>query len=149
MKSQRQERILQIIAQERIETQNQLIDALRRRGMPSTQATVSRDMRELRLVKELGTDGSYRYVPPADTAVGDHTERLRTIFRESVNSYACAQNLVVVKTLPGLANAACAALDSMEINGMVGSIAGDDTIFLAMTDTPTAERFCRELHELV
>ena len=149
MKSERQEMILRVIAEQRIETQNQLIRALREAGFSSTQATVSRDMRELRLVKELGEDGSYRYVCPADGAVGDHADRLRTIFKESVVSFTSAQNLVVVKTLSGLANAACAAIDAMEIHGLAGSLAGDDTIFLAMADAAAAEAFCRELQELI
>ncbi len=149
MKSERQEQILKIISTRRIETQNQLIQALKASGFPSTQATVSRDMRELRLVKELGEDGSYRYVSPADGGMNDHADRLRTIFRESVISFTNAQNLVVIKTLSGLASAACAAIDAMEIHGMVGSIAGDDTMFLAMQDTAAAEQFCRELHDLL
>jgi len=107
-------------------------------------------MRELRLVKKLSDDGSYRYVSPGDaTELPDHAERLRTIFRESVSSCCCAQNLVVVKTLAGLANAACAAIDSMDVPGMAGSLAGDDTIFLAMTDNKAAEQFCQEILNLL
>ncbi|MBR4692295.1 MAG: arginine repressor [Oscillospiraceae bacterium] len=150
MKNERQLQILRIIAQEPIETQNQLIRALRQAGIKSTQATVSRDMRELRLVKKLSEDGSYRYVCPEEPSEApDHSGRLRTIFRESVASCCCAQNLVVVKTLPGLANAACAAIDSMEVPSMAGSLAGDDTIFLAMTDNAAAERFCEEIRALL
>ncbi len=150
MKNERQLQILRIIAEEPIETQNQLIQALHQAGIKSTQATVSRDMRELRLVKKLSDDGSYRYVCPEEAAeTPDHSERLRTIFRESVASCCCAQNLVIVKTLSGLANAACAAIDSMEVPSMAGSLAGDDTIFLAMTDNAAAERFCAEIQELI
>ena len=92
MKGKRQEKILQIISEQQIETQNQLIQALRDAGFDSTQATVSRDMRELHLVKEMNSDGSYHYVCPTSgsTAVVNHTERLRTIFRESVISFHCA-----------------------------------------------------------
>ena len=150
MKNERQDKILQIITENRIETQNQLIQALREAGVRSTQATVSRDIRELRLVKEPDEDGVSRYVCPAEqTALPDHSERLRTIFRESVTSCCCAQNIVVVRTLSGLANAACTAIDSMEVPDMVGSLAGDDTIFLAMTDNAAAERMCREMQELL
>ncbi len=150
MKNERQLQILKIIAERPIETQNQLIEALREAGMKSTQATVSRDMRELRLVKKLNDDGSYRYVCPEEPSdVPDHSARLRTIFRESVASCCSAQNLVIVKTLSGLANAACAAIDSMEVPGMAGSLAGDDTIFLAMTDNAAAERICEEIRELI
>ena len=150
MKNERQDKILQIITENRIETQNQLIQALREAGVRSTQATVSRDIRELRLVKEPDEDGVSRYVCPAEqTALPDHSERLRTIFRESVTSCCCAQNIVVVRTLSGLANAACTAIDSMEVPDMAGSLAGDDTIFLAMTDNAAAERMCREMQELL
>lgn len=148
MKNDRQAKILQIIAEQQIETQNQLIQALRDAGCASTQATVSRDMRELRLVKELVEDGHYRYVAPSLHS-GGHKDRLRTIFRESVTSFHCAQNLVVIKTLPGLASAACAAIDTMEIPGLVGSLAGDDTMFLAMEDNAAAARFRQELQDLL
>lgn len=150
MKNERQLQILKIISEQHIETQNQLIQALHAAGVKSTQATVSRDMRELRLVKKLHEDGSYHYVSPSETTeLPDHSVRLRTIFRESVSSCCCAQNLVVVKTLSGLANAACTAIDSMEVPGMVGSLAGDDTIFLAMADNAAAERFCGEILDLL
>ena len=150
MKNDRQLQILKIIAERPIETQNQLIQALREAGVKSTQATVSRDMRELRLVKKMSDEGVYRYVCPDELPeVPDHSGRLRTIFRESVSSCCCAQNLVIVKTLSGLANAACAAIDSMEVEGMAGSLAGDDTIFLAMVDNTAAERFCGEIQELI
>ncbi len=150
MKNERQLLILKIIAEKPILTQNQLIRALQEAGVKSTQATVSRDMRELRLVKKMDADGSYRYVCPEEsTEYANHAGRLRTIFRESVASCCCAQNLVIVKTLSGLAGAACAAIDSMEVPGMAGSLAGDDTIFLAMTDNAAAESFCDEIRELI
>lgn len=149
MKSIRQEKILEIITTREIETQNQLIEALAEAGLSSTQATVSRDMRELRLVKELTPGGKYKYVSPSEGGVMDYAERLRNIFRESVTSYACAQNIVVVKTLPGSANAACSALDSMSIKTLVGSLAGDDTMFLAMTDVQAAELFCAEIKTML
>lgn len=148
MKNERQLLILRLIAENRIETQNQLIEAMERAGVRSTQATVSRDMRELRLVKELDADGFYHYVSAAEpSAAPAHRDRLSTIFRQSVSTCACAQNIVVVKTLAGMANAAGAAIDSMAVEGMVGSLAGDDTIFVAMTDKEAAERFCREIRE--
>lgn len=149
MKSYRQEKILEIITTQEIETQNQLIEALAAEGLASTQATVSRDMRELRLVKELSANGKYKYVSPAEGGVMDYAERLKTIFRESVTSLACAQNIVVMKTLPGMANAACSAIDSMSIRTIVGSLAGDDTAFLAMTDSQAAELFCAEIKTML
>ena len=149
MKSFRQEKILEIITTQEIETQNQLIEALAKEGLSSTQATLSRDIRELRLVKELGPNGKHKYVSPAEGGVMNYAERLRTIFRESVTSLACAQNIVVIKTLPGMANAACSAIDSMTIRTIVGSLAGDDTAFLAMTDQQAAEVFCAEIKTML
>ncbi|MBR5115240.1 MAG: arginine repressor [Oscillospiraceae bacterium] len=149
MKSFRQEKILEIITTQEIETQNQLIDALAKEGLSSTQATLSRDIRELRLVKELGPNGKHKYVSPAEGGVMNYAERLRTIFRESVTSLACAQNIVVIKTLPGMASAACSAIDSMAIRTIVGSLAGDDTAFLAMTDSQAAEVFCAEIKTML
>jgi transcriptional regulator of arginine metabolism len=149
MKTARQYKILEIIASREIETQNQLIDALREYGFYSTQATVSRDIRELRLVKELGDNGRSKYVAPSEISSVDFSDRLKSIFRESVTSCACAQNLVVIKTLPGLANAACAAIDSMEIKHLIGSLAGDDTVFLAMVDNTAAEAFCNDIKSML
>lgn len=149
MKSLRQEKIVEIISKRNIETQNQLMSALLAEGIKSTQATLSRDIRDLHLVKELTGDGSYRYVLGGRDGVSDFDQRLKKIFRESVVDYAVAQNIIVIKTLPGLANAACSALDNMEIHNLVGSIAGDDTAFLAMKDNASAEHFCKEIESLL
>ena len=149
MKNARQKKILEIIAEREIETQNQLITALEEYGFKSTQATVSRDMRELRLVKELSKTGGYKYAVPAENSSLNYTDRLRTIFRESVTSCASAQNLVVLKTLPGLAPAACSAIDAMNIRQLVGTLAGDDTAFLAMEDAAAARSFVGEIHAIL
>ena len=149
MKSARQEKILEIIRSRDIETQNQLMDELLAQGIKSTQATLSRDIRDLHLVKEMSASGSYRYVSGGKDSVSDYDTRLKKILRESVVDYAVAQNIVVIKTLPGLANAACAALDSMTIHNLVGSLAGDDTAFLAMKDNASAEHFFREIENLL
>ena len=103
MKSTRQNIILQIIAEQEIETQNQLMDVLAQRGVPSTQATLSRDIKELHLTKTLAPSGKYRYAAPAADEFPGYDERLKKIFRECVTSYAEAQNIIVIKTLPGLA----------------------------------------------
>ena len=149
MKSFRQEKIVEIISKRNIETQNQLMTALLAEGIKSTQATLSRDIRDLHLVKELTADGSYRYILGTKDGASDFDQRLKKIFRESVVDYAVAQNILVIKTLPGLANAACTALDNMEINNLVGSIAGDDTAFLAMKDNASAEHFFKEIASLL
>lgn len=149
MKNARQSIILQLISEAEIETQAQLIAALKERGISSTQATLSRDMRELQLVKELGSNGKYHYVQSGRLKSNENEVRLRKIFKESVTSYTTAQNLVILKTLPGLANAACATLDTMQIDNLAGTIAGDDTAFLAMKDSQSAIEFCREIDEMI
>ena len=148
MKTSRQSLIMQIIAEEDIETQAQLIQALAQRGVSSTQATLSRDIKELQLVKELGSNGKYHYVVSGKAKSSDRELRLRKIFRESVTSYNVAQNIIVIKTLPGLASAACSTLDSMHIESLAGTLAGDDTAFLAMKDNKAAEDFCHEIEEM-
>lgn len=149
MKSSRQEKILEIISSRDVETQSQLIDELQACGVKSTQATLSRDIKELRLVKELTSAGQYRYVAASREELTDFDLRLKKIFRESVTSHATAQNILVIKTLPGLAPAACAALDGMQIDGLVGTLAGDDTAFIAMKNIEAAEDFEREIEKLL
>ena len=149
MKNNRQAKILEIISKKDIETQNQLMEALNEEGVRSTQATLSRDIKQLRLVKELSPNGSYRYAVPTSGELSDVEERLRKIFRECVTSFAVAQNIVVIKTLPGLANAACSTMDSMNIEDLVGTIAGDDTAFLAMKSTAAAEHFIGVIRDMM
>ncbi len=148
MKRARQAEILNIIQTVDVETQEQLLDELKARGYSATQATISRDIKELRLVKEL-SGGGYRYASSEKKGMADSDTRLRNIFKEGVTSVDLAQNIVVVRTMPGLASAACSALDSMEIPGMVASLAGDDTGILIMRDNDAAERFNQEVHKLL
>jgi len=149
MKKERQKAVLRVIAAADVETQNQLIEELAKEGIESTQATVSRDIKELHLIKELTSRGTYRYAVSDRPDSQNNTVRLKAIFKESVTSYANAQNIVVIKTLPGLAPAACGVIDSMGIRNIVGSIAGDDTGFLAMNDVSAAEKFCKEIEEML
>jgi len=145
MKNERQERILEIISKESIETQEQLIERLRKQGMASTQATISRDIKQLHLIKEPAGGGRYRYAISEHKAKLNFADRLQTILRESIVNADCAQNLVVLKTMPGLAGAAGAAFDGMDTPTKVGTIAGDDTLLIIMRDTESAEEFCREI----
>lgn len=151
MKEQRQAMILEIVQNQEIETQEQLLNELQKRGICCTQATISRDIKELHLVKELASNGggNYKYSVSRQSTKSDLSDRLQTIFREGVTSFDYAQNLVVLKTMPGLANAAAAAMDRMELPAMVGSIAGDDTVMLIMRTTQDAERFCGELRAMM
>ena len=149
MKPGRQSVILEMITEQDIETQNQLLQALAARGVKSTQATLSRDIKDMRLVKELGPNGNYRYTAAVSKPVADDFEqRLKKIFKESVVSYDVAQNLFIIKTMPGLAPAACSAMDSMDVKGLVGTLAGDDTAFLAMRDSESAQALYHEIEML-
>jgi transcriptional regulator of arginine metabolism len=149
MKNARQTEILNIIQTIDVETQEQLLAELKQRGYSATQATISRDIKELRLIKELTSQGGYRYKQTdRHSSIGSET-RLRNIFKEGVVSVDVAQNIVVVRTMPGLASAACSALDGMEIPGMVGSLAGDDTGILIMRDNGAAQDFSGEVHKLL
>ena len=149
MKLDRQNVIMEIISKQDIETQNQLLEALAARGVKSTQATLSRDIRDMRLIKELGPNGNYRYVMAASQDNSDLDVRLKKIFKECVLSYDLAQNILVIKTLPGLAQAAGSTLDGMDIPGLVGTIAGDDTAFLALKDPDAAVKLYHELEQLL
>ena len=149
MKLDRQNVIMEIITKQDIETQNQLLEALAARGVKSTQATLSRDIRGMRLIKELGPNGNYRYVMAASQDSTDLDARLKKIFKECVLSYDLAQNILVIKTLPGLAQAAGSTLDGMDIPGLVGTIAGDDTALLALKDPDAAVKLYHELEQLL
>ena len=149
MKNDRQAMILEIISQENIETQEQLLARLQERGISSTQATISRDIKQMHLIKEPVGHGVYKYAVSGNRTKLNFAEKLRTIFRESITSIACAQNIVVIKTMPGLASAACSALDNMDITYMVGSLAGDDTAFLLMQDADSAAAFCEEIRAML
>ena len=149
MKSKRQQEILRIIGEKDVETQDQLLSELKARGVQSTQATISRDIKELHLVKELTGYAVYKYAVSERKTSLNFAERLRTIFKEGVTSFDLAQNIVVIKTMPGLASAACAALDGMELPDVVGSLAGDDTAILIMRTNEAAVSFCDEIHKML
>ena len=148
MKNDRQAKILEIIEQEAIDTQEQLQQRLQELGITCTQATISRDIKQLHLIKEPVGQGRYRYTVSSQRTRLNVADKLRTIFRESIVSIDYAQNIVVIKTMAGLANAA-AAVDGMNVSYMVGSLAGDDTALLVMRDAESARNFCEEVHEMI
>lgn len=148
MKPGRQSVILEVIAEQDIETQSQLMAALAERGIKSTQATLSRDIKDLRLVKELSPNGNYRYTQVERQKSDEAIAKLKRIFRESVVSYDVAQNLFIIKTIPGLAPAACSAIDGMKLENIVGTLAGDDTAFLALRDNEAAQQLFKEIQDL-
>ena len=149
MKSKRQSTLLKLIEQYDISTQSELTEFLNKEGYNATQATISRDIKELRLVKAVGANGKSKYVVSHSATDSGFSERLLTIFRESVLSYDNAQNIVVIKTMPGLASAACSALDGMHLADVVGTIAGDDTGFLVLRSTDSAKAFCDDLKRML
>jgi len=149
VKSQRQAKIMEIISTRNVETQEQLLELLQKEGFRGTQATISRDIKELRIVKELSSLGTYRYTASSSEVSGSFTSRLNTIFRECVTGFDYAQNIIVVRTLPGLASAAGSAIDSMNLSTVVGSISGDDTVMIVMRDNNAAAAFCGEIKNLL
>ena len=149
MKTQRQAKIMEIISNQDVETQEQLLDVLRNAGFNSTQATISRDIKELRIVKELTSFGTYRYTTSSNELNGSFSSRLNTIFRECVTGFDYAQNMVVIHTMPGLASAAASAIDAMNMSIILGTLAGDDTVFVVMKDTNAAAAFCGEIKMLL
>ena len=110
MKSKRQEKILELIADHSVQTQEQLLAELNEAGFCTTQATISRDIKQLRIIKELGPNGIYRYATAPKPAEHTFSAKLNLIFRQCITSVEYAQNMIVVKTMPGLANGAAAAL---------------------------------------
>ncbi len=129
MKSSRQLVILELIREKDVETQEELADELRNKGFQVTQATVSRDIKELRLLKVLSSTGAYKYAT-ADKAESGLSERFIRVFSDSVMSMSHAYNQIVIKTLSGSANAAAEAVDSLNWPEIMGTLAGDNTIFL-------------------
>ena len=140
---------MEIISLKDIETQEQLLEELRAAGFNSTQATISRDIKELRIIKELTSFGVYRYTSSTKETGNSFSAKLNTIFRECIISFDYAQNITVIRTLPGLANAAASAIDSMGMSVVLGTIAGDDTVFIVMRDGNAAAAFCGEIQNLL
>lgn len=148
MKINRHQKILELIKLYPINTQEELLEKLRAEGYSVTQSTVSRDIKSLRLQKSLSQDGKYRYIAP-EVKSFETKSSFTGILSSSVISAEAAVNLVVVKTYSGMASAACAAIDSMEFAGVIGSLAGDDTIFIACTDNASANDFVLSLNKLL
>ena len=148
MKSGRHAKILEIISEYPIETQDEIILRLKEAGYKATQATISRDIKDLRLVKTLGSDGKYRYISDM-SRTADPRNGFEQLFSGSVVSVDCAQNIVVIKTFSGMANAVCASMDSTENAAVVGTIAGDDTIFVACRSAESAAELNESLKQYI
>lgn len=147
MKSERHTMILDLIEHNDVQTQEELADRLKQMGVSATQATVSRDIKELRLIKVLSDDGNYRYAT-VEKAEAGLKERFRRIFSDSVVTIASSVNIIVIKTLSGSANAAAEAIDSLRWNEIMGTIAGDNTIFMVIKDVKSVPDVMKRLGAL-
>ena len=147
MKSARHQAILQLIEQYPIDRQEELLRHLRKMGYDVTQATVSRDIRELRLVKASTGGGNYRYVVShaGGSSKAHPSNRFETIFKESVVHVDYAGHVVLVKCFSGMANAACEVFDALHWDNVVGTLSGDDTFFVLMRTEEAACQICKEL----
>ena len=148
MKTERQNRILELVSKYEIETQEDMIDRLRSEGYMVTQATVSRDLKELKLTKALTAHGTYRYC----VAHGrNHTGsvKLNNAMADSILHVDYSMNNVVLKTYPGLAQAVASAIDSMNMHSILGCVAGDDTIIIITRDTECSAEISKKIRELM
>lgn len=148
MKKNRQEKMLELISRYEIETQDELIERLREHGYEVTQATVSRDIRELKIAKMTTGRGTYRYVLPKHSQAETGT-RFSVSVLDSIVSVDHANNLVVIRTYPGLANAVGVGIDGMNLQRVLGCVAGDDTILLVARDEESACAIEERLEELL
>lgn len=150
MKNARHQKILELIGQHSIDRQEELLAHLKDAGFDVTQATVSRDIRELRLIKTSSGDGGYRYMAASGMPKSTHTpSRFETIFRESVLRVDYAGHTVLVKCYTGMANAACEVFDAMVWSDVVGTLSGDDTFFVLMRTENAAEAITKEIRKYI
>ena len=148
MKTRRQAKVLELIQRNDVETQEELAAELVREGFQVTQATVSRDIRELKLTKIAMDNGKQKYAVITDADSG-MMEKYARVLREGFISMDLAKNIVVIKTVSGMAGAVCAAIDAMKFQEMVGSIAGDDTIICIIRDDEEAVKIMKKLRKIV
>lgn len=148
MKTGRQAKILEIIKKFHVETQEELSSYLEKEGFAATQATVSRDIRELRLTKISDNNGRQRYAVLADADTG-LTGKYARVLQEGFLSMDHAENIVVIKTVSGMASAVCAAIDAMKIEELLGSLAGDDTILCVIRSADDAGNFMKRLRKMI
>lgn len=148
MRYARQNKILEIINSYEVETQDKLVELLKKSGYQATQATISRDIKELQLIKTLSPSGRYKYTVGA-MPEQPLSERFVTIFKETITSINSSGNLIVVKTLSGCAQAAGEAIDTMRFPHVIGSIAGDNTILLVVNDPANVPALVSHFNEMV
>ena len=148
MRNKRHSAILTLINEKNIETQQDLTAELGKLGFDVTQATVSRDIKELRLVKKRSNDGRYVYAPHTDEGSTGVSDKMALILHKSIVSVDYALNTIVIKTLAGMAQGAASVLDAMQFSEALGTIAGDDTIFIVTRSEDAAQKFCKKLRNM-
>lgn len=149
MKSDRHERIIQIISERNIETQEELAELLKKEGFKVTQATVSRDIRQLKLVKVSLKNGRQKYALNNNHAEDMYSDKYIRVLKESFMSMDNAQNILVIRTVSGMAMAAATAVDAMKFPGCVGTIAGDDTVMVAVKTVDDTHKLMQIIKELI
>ena len=147
MKNDRQEAILQIIASNSVETQEELLELLQKQGFRATQATISRDIRDLMLVKTMTSNGTYRY--QVSTRQEPVIPKFNSALTESIIRVESANNLIVLHTYSGMAQAVAACLDSMKLQDLLGCVAGDDTILVIARDNHSAINLCMNIRSMI
>ncbi|GKU24005.1 arginine repressor [Clostridium folliculivorans] len=148
MKSKRHTKILEIINNRSVETQEELADTLKNEGFDVTQATVSRDIKTLKLIKALGSDGKYKYAS-INNSTNDMSDKMANIFSNTVLHVENVDKMVVVKTLSGSASAAAEAIDTLHFSDIAGTIAGDNTIFILVRTIDKAEELVSKMRRML
>lgn len=149
MKGLRHAKIKEIIDQQAVETQEELAEALRQHGIEVTQATVSRDIKELMLIKVPAGDGGYRYAFPSEQGLILSQSRMERTFRDSVTSIGASENIIVMRTLPGTAQAVAYTIDYVKWPEILGTVAGDDTIFVVVTAREQVETVIAKFRDML
>ena len=149
MKNNRQEKILELISRYEIETQEEMISRLLDEGYNVTQATISRDMRELKLTKVLTSKGSYKYAADNSRYSSNNTLKINTAIADAIIKVDYALNNIVIKTFPGLAQAVASGVDSLKMDSILGCVGGDDTIIVVTVDETSARELSEKIRELM
>lgn len=149
MKSKRQEKILELISEFEIETQEELIFYLNKFGFEATQATISRDIRELKLTKIIGSTGNYRYATSEAAPAKSNTPKFNGVLVDSILKVSYANNIIVLKTFPGLANAIGSGIDALHTPEILGCVAGDDTVIIVVSSEDAAKDISEKLKHMM
>lgn len=149
MKSKRQDKILELISEFEIETQEELIFYLNKYGFEATQATISRDIRELKLTKIIGSTGNYRYAAHDKVATHTVAPKFTGVLVDSITKVSYANNIIVLKTFPGLANAIGSGIDAIHSPEILGCVAGDDTVIIVLNSEESAKNISEKLKHMM